>query len=230
MFLESNASRKSFFKRPETEGFILALFNQQKALRFEDNFSEIATERLFSSTWAFIKEFTQEFKNVQLDTWVITPLHLICWPFNFFFRLFKGWDSELQKSFYVSCVNIFFPFEAFRACFGFYLPELGSSGTIASNLISTGRHSWINCTVLLWCIQTKHTTQQDNWEETSCLPGKSVLPFYFAINRYSFLFPSISAHCHHIGPDCSVEHSKNSLVDLELDSKAIYPLFLRNSL
>lgn len=50
-------------------------------------------------------------------------------------------------------------------------------------------------------IKTKHTTEQDNWEEISFLLGESVLSFYFCY--FSLFFPffllivtlSIATHC-----------------------------------
>lgn len=70
--LRKHASGKSSFiaktKRSETEGFILALLTQQKTLRLEDNINETGAERLFSLTWAFINEFTLEFKNIHHPT------------------------------------------------------------------------------------------------------------------------------------------------------------------
>lgn len=158
--LRKHASRKSFFKakakRSETEGSMLALFTKQKTLRLEDNVSEIATERLFSTPWAFVKEFTQQFK--KCSTWHMSH-HPTSSHGDLLIFVFLKAEIQSYRRVYEWAVSIFFSFEAFRACFRFNLLELEWFRTIASNLKSTGRHSWVKCTVLVYSDQTHYTTR-----------------------------------------------------------------------
>lgn len=165
-------------------GSMLALFTKET---LPDSFGKCQGScywKAVSSALAFIWHLTEEigkkkFKATYESCYDKLTHHPSLSHFHLLiFCLLKTDIQSLKKSLWLTGVNNFFSTPWRSVCVMHHLLVLGLSGTSASNIKSRGRHSWMNHKFMFQGIQTKYTTQQDNWKEISILLGNSVLSVY----------------------------------------------------
>lgn len=106
-----------------------------------------------------------------------------------------------------------------------HLLRLEWSENHAANFVQRDRLEWteLSCASVFY----QHATQRHKKKLNSSWEKNLYHSFNFVINPRSspsllILILPVAAPCDHIGPLCSLEHSEKSLMDLEVDSKAIH--------
>lgn len=182
MLLDHHLSKQRPKGHADSSIYACFVHQTKDSQTLEENVKEAAAEKLFSATPAFIWHLTQEVgeKKMFSVTYDSSPHFISLSPFNF--CSFRVWDSGQIKK----CVSV-------CVC---QAPSAGvwMIWSLLLILESTGKQSWMEHTFPIEGIKTKHTTEQDNWEEISFLLGESVLSFYFCY--YSLFFPFFSLNSH----------------------------------